>query len=78
MVTVYMLCHIVVGGPQFQNWEMWWLIGGVVVAHWWRCGGSLVEVWWFIGGAVVDHWFICGGSVVEVWWFIGGGVVDHW
>ena len=29
--------------------EMWWIINGDVVAHWWRCVGSLMEMWWLIG-----------------------------
>ena len=55
--------------------EMWCLIGGDVVAHWWRCGDSLVEMWWLIGGDVVAPWWRCGGSLVELWWLIGGDVV---
>ena len=39
---------------------MWWFIKDVV-AHNWRCGGSLLEVWWLIVGDVVVH-KICGGS----------------
>ena len=45
---------------------MWRLIGKDVEAHWWRCGGSLMEMWWFIDGYVVAHWWICGGSLVEM------------
>ena len=28
--------------------ELWWLIGGDVVANWWSCRGSLVEMWWLV------------------------------
>ena len=52
-----------------------------VVAHWWRCGGSLslleyvvghwLDMWWFIGGDVVAHW-------LDMWWFIGRYVVARW
>ena len=36
--------------------EMWWLIGGGVVAHWWRFGGSMA-------GDVIVH-------LVKMWWLI--------
>ena len=26
--------------------DMWRFIDGDVVAHWWRCGGSLMEMLW--------------------------------
>ena len=51
---------------------MGWLIGGDVVAHWWRCGGLLVEMWWLIGRNVVAYWWRSG---VRVLWLIGGDVV---
>ena len=45
--------------------EMWWLISGDVVAHWYRFGGALVGMLWLIiGGDVVAHyWWRCGGSL---------------
>ena len=39
--------------------EMWWLIDRYVVAHWWRCGGSLV-------GDVVAHYMYCS-SAPDFW-----------
>ena len=34
---------IIVKEKLYKIWkEVWWLIGGDVVAHWRRCGGSLV------------------------------------
>ena len=33
--------------------EMWWLIGGDMVAYLWRCGDLLVEIWWPICGYVM-------------------------
>ena len=44
--------------------KMWWLIAGDVVAHCWRCGGSLLEMWWLIVGYVVAHCWSCA------WWLI--------
>ena len=41
---------------------MWWLIGGIVVAQWGSCGGSLGELWWVIGGVVVGHWGVVVGQ----------------
>ena len=35
-----------------------------VVAHWWRCGGSLVEMWWLVCVDVVAHWWRYGGLFV--------------
>ena len=46
--------------------------------HWWRSGGSLVEIWWLTGGDLVAHWWRSGGLLVEIWWIIGGDLVDHW
>ena len=67
------MIHVVVswkrcGGSRV---EMWWLMGGDVVAHGWRCG-------WFMGGDVVVPWWRCGGSRVEMWWLIGGDVGSSW
>ena len=45
------------------------LIGGYVLANWWRCSGSLDDV--------MAHWRRCGGSLVEMWWLIGGDVAAH-
>ena len=53
------------------------LIGGDVVAYWWRCGASLLEMWWLIVGDVEAHCWRCGGSLLEMWWLIVGDVVDH-
>ena len=37
------------------SWEeMWWLIGGDVVAHGNICGDSLEEIWWLMGKDVGD------------------------
>ena len=45
-----------------------------MVAHWWRCGGLLVETWWpiAIGKDVVAYCWRCGGLLVEMWWLIAG------
>ena len=50
--------------------EMWWLIAEDVVAHCWRCGGSLVKMWWLNGED--------GLAYLEMWWLIAGYVVAHW
>ena len=57
---------------------MWWLIvrkcGGLflgdVVAHYWRCGGSLMDMWWLIVG-----YFYVLAHCSEMWWLIVGYVV---
>ena len=58
--------------------EMWWLIIGDVVAHYWRCGGSLLQMWWLIIGEVVAHYWRCGGSLLEMLWLIVADVVAHY
>ena len=40
--------------PKPVNYNFWF-IDGYVEAHWWRCGGSLIEVRRLIGGDVVAH-----------------------
>ena len=41
-------------------------IGGDVLAHWWRCVGSLVEMYCLIGGHVLAHWLRCVCSLLEM------------
>ena len=47
--------------------EMWWLIGGDVVAYRWGCGGLLVEMWLLIGGDGVAYWWRCDVVSVKLW-----------
>ena len=63
---------------------MCWLIDGDVLthckdmlAHWWRCVGSLVEI---LGSLVEMCWFICGDVLthcLEMWWLIVGDMLAH-
>jgi hypothetical protein len=50
-----------------------WLIGRnrYVLAYWWRCFSSLVEMWRLF-------WLIWSGSLVETLCHIGWEVVAHW
>ena len=46
------------------------------MAHWWRQGGSLVDMCWLIGVDVVAR-RSCVGALVEMRWLIGD-VFAHW
>ena len=48
------------------------------MAHYWRFGGSLLDVvaHYCIGGVVAPYWK-CGGSFREMWWHIIGGVAAY-
>ena len=49
-----------------------------MLAHWWKCCGSLVDIWWLIGGVLVAHYRRCDGSLVDMWWLICQDVVARW
>ena len=49
---------------------------GDVEAHFWKCGGSFLEMWWLIFRNVVAHFWKCGVSFLEMWSLIFGGDVD--
>ena len=45
--NIFLKCNLL--QIKIEKVEMWWLIDGDVVAHWFRCGGSFVDMWWLIG-----------------------------
>ena len=55
---------------DYTVFEMYWLIIGDVVAHYFSCGGSLREMWWF---SIVDGWLTIG-HVVAHYWRCGGSL----
>ena len=58
--------------------EMCWLIGGNVMAFWWKYVGLLVEMWWLIGGNMLAYWWKYVGLLVEICWLIGGNMLAYW
>ena len=54
---------------------MEWLVGGVVVAHWYT------YMWWLAGEDIPDipaHLWSFDGSLVEMWWLTDGDLVSIW
>ena len=75
MVASYSLSQVsIIIGPEIQ-------FIGDVVAHCWRCGGSLLVMWWLIvwwgGSLLVMWWLIVGDEVAHCWWW-GGSLLVMW